>query len=129
MNCFGLNYLGLASKDAEISGCKTLIIHSFLIGLREKGENGVTPGRPDNWTPGRQDHQYSVKSLRSGHFLIEVGQKRQADIMLKVTMLHNKTVTVEPHKEPNTSKGIVYCEHLKNFVITHSKTWQKSLRP
>ena len=62
-----------------------------------------------------QDHQCAVKSLRSGHLLIEVDQKRKADMLLNIKQFDTVTVIVEPHKELNTSKGIVYCEQLSNM--------------
>ena len=63
-----------------------------------------------------KDHECPIKALRSGVLLIEVHQKWEADLLIATTKLADIDVCIEPHKTLNTSKGVVYCRNLEDYV-------------
>ena len=62
------------------------------------------------------NHGCKIKALRSGHLLIEADQKHQAELLLKTTNLNGIPVKVDGHRTLNTSKGVIYCEYLRDMT-------------
>ena len=55
----------------------------------------------------------SVKRLRSGDILVEVGKKSHAENLIKTKSFVNIPVKVSPHNTLNSSRGVIRCPELK----------------
>ena len=56
----------------------------------------------------------SAKKLRNGSVLVEVRNKNQADLALKLTNWVSQPVKVNAHRSLNTSRGIIRCREFRD---------------
>ena len=94
----------IKAKDERVKLAKT---DPFIIDLSLKGMVG--------------DYK-SVKALQSGHLLIEVDQLSHANNLAKTTRLHDIDVDISPHFSLNSSKAIIFCDHLDKMELEDIKT-------
>ena len=64
----------------------------------------------------------SVKKLRNGNLLVEVGQKAYSDILLKMTTFFEIKIKSYPHTSLNSSKGVVRSPELSLCTLDEIKT-------
>ena len=69
---------------------------------------------------------HSIKRLRNGSFLVQCNTKKQSDALLKATMFVDRGIKVYPHKQLNTSKGVIRCRELKGTDEAEIKEGLKS---
>ena len=67
-----------------------------------------------------------IGRLRSGVLLIEVHQKALCDRLLTVKKLVDIDVIIEEHQQLNTSKGMVYCDAIKDMSVDDIKKEMES---
>ena len=64
----------------------------------------------------------SIKRLRNGTFLVQCSSKKQSDLLQKATLFVDRGVKVYPHKQLNTSKGVIRCRELTGTSETEIKS-------
>lgn len=93
-------FLVMKHQDPEM---KLSMVNPFIVSKALQGILGSS-------------HQCKVTRLRSGHLLIEADRKHQAEILLKTRRLHDIPIQVEGHRNLNTSKGVIYCDQLRDLT-------------
>ena len=63
----------------------------------------------------------SIKRLRNGSFLVHCSSKKQSDSLLKATLFVDRGIKVYPHKQLNTTKGVIRCRELTGTSETEIK--------
>ena len=61
----------------------------------------------------------SIKTLRSGHLLIQCAKESHEKTLLQMKTFCNLKCSVKPHSSLNTSKGIVRCPALSKVTTEH----------
>jgi hypothetical protein len=59
----------------------------------------------------------SAKKLRSGSVLIEVANRHQAELALRLNTWIDVPMKVSPHKTLNTSRGIIRCREFVTAMM------------
>ena len=62
-----------------------------------------------------KDQKYKVSRLRSGLLLIEVDRKELYDKLMQTSKLNNIPVKVEEHSTLNISKGVIFCDNIRDM--------------
>ena len=55
----------------------------------------------------------SVKRLKNGTFLVECRNEKQSKKLINATLFIDRKIKVTPHKQLNSSKGVIRCRELK----------------
>ncbi|GBM64935.1 hypothetical protein AVEN_244576-1 [Araneus ventricosus] len=94
---------------------------TFFIIKRKSSSNEafhtISPFLIENAISGYLGDVPSVKKLRSGDLLVEVGSRKQAQIILKLNNLGSIPVAINAHSPLNFCKGVVSCGELFNTPI------------
>ena len=70
----------------------------------------------------------TVKNLKNGIILIEVKEKKQAEIILKQKKIHNIDIKAYPHERLNTSKRVIRSGELSLCSIMEIKNELKKTK-
>ena len=63
----------------------------------------------------------SVKATCNNTLVVEVKNKKYAELLLRTTTLHNMKIKAYPHRSLNTSKGVVRSPELATYTIEEIK--------
>ena len=89
---------------------------------QEKPISALSPFAIQKGFQGIAGDPQSVKRLRNGSFLIQCKSKKQSEQLLRATRLVDRGMRVTPHKQLNSSKGVIRCPDLKGVSEEEIKT-------